>query len=34
VAEKAGMTYEADAMLPGYTHPDRVYAITRPANRA
>lgn len=27
VAEKAGMRYEADVMLPGYTHPDRLYAI-------
>ena len=27
VAEKLGMTHEADALLPGYTHPDRVYAI-------
>lgn len=26
VAEKAGLRYEADVMLPGYTHPDRVYA--------
>ncbi len=29
VAEKAGLCHEADAMLPGYTYPDRVYAITR-----
>jgi RimJ/RimL family protein N-acetyltransferase len=27
VAEKAGLRYEADVMLPGYTHPDRVYTI-------
>ncbi len=27
VAEKLGMVYERDAMLPGYTHPDRVYAL-------
>ena len=27
VAEKAGLRYEADAMLPGYSHPDRVYVI-------
>ena len=32
VAEKAGLRYEADAMLPGYTYPDRVYVITRPAD--
>lgn len=30
VAEKAGLRYEADAMLPGYTYPDRVYVATRP----
>lgn len=29
VAEKAGLRYEADAMLPEYTYPDRVYAIER-----
>jgi RimJ/RimL family protein N-acetyltransferase len=29
VAEKLGMRHEADAMLEGYTHPDRVYAIER-----
>lgn len=29
VAEKAGMKYEQDVMLDGYTHPDRVYSITR-----
>lgn len=27
VAEKIGMHYEADAMLEGYDHPDRVYVI-------
>ncbi len=27
VAEKAGMRYERDVMLPGYDHPDRLYAI-------
>lgn len=27
VADKAGLRYEADVMLPGYTHPDRVYTI-------
>lgn len=30
VAEKAGMRYEADVMLEGYDHPDRIYAIERP----
>jgi RimJ/RimL family protein N-acetyltransferase len=29
VAEKAGLRYEAEVMLPGYTYPDRVYAIER-----
>jgi ribosomal-protein-alanine N-acetyltransferase len=29
VAEKIGMHYERDVMLPGYTHPDRLYAISR-----
>jgi hypothetical protein len=32
VAEKIGLVYEEDVMLDGYTHPDRVYAIVRPAN--
>jgi hypothetical protein len=27
VAERLGMTLEAEVMLPGYTHPDRVYAL-------
>jgi len=27
VAEKLGMQFEQDVTLPGYTHPDRVYAI-------
>ena len=27
VAVKAGMVYERDVMLAGYTHPDRVYAV-------
>lgn len=31
VAEKAGMRHEGDAMLPGYTYPDRLYVVTRPA---
>lgn len=30
VAEKIGMRYEKDVMFPGYTHPDRMYAISRP----
>lgn len=29
VAEKTGLSYEKDVMLEGYTHPDRVYSITR-----
>ena len=29
VAEKAGMRYEAEAMLKGYYHPDRVYVVYR-----
>lgn len=29
VAEKAGMNYEQDVIFEGYTHPDRVYAISR-----
>ena len=29
VAEKLGMVYTDDVMLPGYTHPDRVYSYTR-----
>jgi [ribosomal protein S5]-alanine N-acetyltransferase len=27
VAEKIGMQYEADVMLEGYTHPDRIYVV-------
>ncbi len=30
VAEKAGMSYEKEMMFEGYTHPDRVYAMTNP----
>jgi RimJ/RimL family protein N-acetyltransferase len=30
VAEKAGMHYEAEVMLEGYDHPDRIFAIERP----
>lgn len=33
VAEKAGMKYEDDVMLAGYTHPDRVYTVTRPSGK-
>jgi ribosomal-protein-alanine N-acetyltransferase len=29
VAEKSGMQYEKDVMFEGYTHPDRVYTISR-----
>lgn len=29
VAEKAGMRYDADVMLAGYTYPDRVYSIEK-----
>ena len=29
VAEKAGLRYEQDVIFEGYTHPDRVYAISR-----
>jgi RimJ/RimL family protein N-acetyltransferase len=28
VAEKIGMRYEQDVLLPGYTHPDHVYVVT------
>lgn len=28
VAEKLGMAYTDDVMLPGYSHPDRVYSCT------
>ncbi len=31
VAEKIGMRYEKDVMFQGFTHPDRVYSIARPA---
>ena len=30
VASKIGMRYEKDAMLPGYTHPDHLYALAAP----
>ena len=30
VAEKAGMRYEKEVMLPGYTHPDCIYALANP----
>ncbi len=29
VAERAGMRYDREIMLPGYTHPDHVYARSR-----
>ncbi len=32
VAEKAGMRYEKDAMLEGYTYPDRLYSIRNTAH--
>lgn len=32
VAEKAGMRHEADVMLVGYDHPDRVYVVRRPSS--
>jgi ribosomal-protein-alanine N-acetyltransferase len=31
VVEKAGFAYEREAMLAGYDHPDRVYALAVPA---
>lgn len=31
VAEKAGMRYECEAMLEGYSHPDHLYSVTNPA---
>jgi RimJ/RimL family protein N-acetyltransferase len=32
VAETIGLRYDRDAMLEGYDHPDRVYALDRPAD--
>lgn len=32
VAEKIGMRYEKDVMLEGYSHPDRLYVVTRRVN--
>jgi RimJ/RimL family protein N-acetyltransferase len=32
VAEKIGLRYEKDVLFEGYSHPDRVYAIVRPAS--
>ena len=29
VADKLGMVYTDDVMLPGYSHPDRVYSYTK-----
>lgn len=34
VAEKTGLQYEKDAVLPGYDHADRVYVITKMARQA
>lgn len=31
VAEKIGLLYEKDVMLPDYTYPDRLFAISRQA---
>jgi ribosomal-protein-alanine N-acetyltransferase len=33
VAEKAGMQYEKDVMMKGYTHPDHLYSIACPIDR-
>ena len=30
VAQKIGLRYEKDVMMPGYDHPDRLYAVTAP----
>ena len=30
VAEKVGLRYEREVMLPGYDHPDHLYALDRP----
>jgi RimJ/RimL family protein N-acetyltransferase len=32
VAEKAGLHYEREVMLEGYSHPDHVYSIANPAS--
>jgi ribosomal-protein-alanine N-acetyltransferase len=32
VAKKAGMRYEKEVMLEGYTHPDYLYSIERPVH--
>lgn len=32
VAEKIGMRYERDVMLAGYTYPDRLYSVEKPAD--
>lgn len=32
VAEKAGMRYEREVMLEGYSHPDHVYSIVNPVS--
>lgn len=31
VAQKAGLQYQQEIMLTGYTHPDHIYTITNPA---
>jgi RimJ/RimL family protein N-acetyltransferase len=33
VAEKAGMRYEKDVMMAGYTHPDHLYVVARLGDR-
>ena len=33
VAENAGMRYEREVMLEGYSHPDHVYSIMNPVRR-
>ena len=33
VAEKLAMRHESEVVLPGYDHPDRVYALGAPAAR-
>lgn len=33
VAEKIGMQYEKEAMLEGYTYPDRLYSIANPVHK-
>ena len=33
VAKKIGMQYEAPVTFEGYTHPDHIYAVTKPSSR-